>query len=1238
MMQYHTIFLIAVATGLAKGQDHVTCNRTYNKIGCFEEKSIVTTLLVNDRESGSDKSQGHTIDWTNIDKYLHSLACRCKVEAEKHGFKYFGIRYFGECYGGNAGTIDNARSSSRCFQGAHYGPCNDEVEAECGGQALADYVYSLKKSGEEDIDGGYSEWTQWSRCSQECGGGKMFRSRACDNPEPKGQGKDCFQLGNDTESANCGTAPCPVDGGFTEWSLFGACSKTCGGGIMTRTRNCTNPEPANGGKDCDGATVENKACNEQACPVNGGFSEWSDFGSCSVTCGTGIHRRERSCNNPPPSNGGLDCTGPYIETKECDAGGCPINGGYGEWKAVGECSKLCGEGEQTFQRECDNPMPQNGGANCFSIGPAEEKRVCNTHPCPIDGGFSEWSRFSNCSVLCGIGFKYRSRQCNNPAPENGGKDCEGELTEAAECNPIHCKGNLAYHKSTKQSSTLYGGDPSRATDGIKTANFGNNSCTLTRREIVPWWRVDLGARHRIGNIRITNRGDCCASRLKRIDIRVNDADNLDGELCTHYPGTFGAGETKTLYCSTPLTGQYVYVWLKGEDHLTLCEVEVFSPDPTNLARGKPSKQSSTAIGGPSSGAVDGNKDSNFRHGSCTQTLKEHNPWWRVDLGATEPVGEIAITNRGDCCSDKLRNVEIRVGNNTEGPSKNQMCIYNHGAVGSGERRTFYCENVITGRFVYITLRAEEQLTLCEVEVFKANLENYARGKPTRQSSTSHSGSSERAVDGNPHSNYGGGSCTHTNREPGAWWRVDLLASKTVGKIAIVNRADCCSKRLKQVEIRVGETDSPDKNTLCHYHELPFLPGIKTFIHCSKPTNGRYVFIKLKGSDHLTLCEVEVYALKPGEKVDGGLTPWSEFSACSASCGGGAQYSTRSCTNPYPANGGISCVGDTRRSSACNTHSCPVNGGLSEWSSWGKCNAQCGAGQQYRTRSCNNPSPSHGGFPCRGVRKQPRPCQSRPCPVDGGYGPWTRYKQCSVTCGLGFQVRTRECNNPKPAHGGKSCKRLGTTFEMKYCRRPRCPMPVSPPFYHRVCEHGTLNIACPVGSNIRIMRALYGRTTRAYCKRGWWTSFYHRNCRARRSNRIVKSRCNRKRACSVPAKNWLFGDPCFGTFKYLEVVYRCFGTSAPHFNVRLCEHMNKVISCPFGRRLKIDYAMYGRLSRRHCSTYAPNLITNCSATSSLVKTKAMCDGRTWCVLSARNGVYGDPCVGVYKYLNVRYRCI
>ncbi|HWQ59671.1 MAG TPA: thrombospondin type-1 domain-containing protein, partial [Candidatus Fimivivens sp.] len=45
--------------------------------------------------------------------------------------------------------------------------------------------------------------------------------------------------------------------------------------------------------------------------------------------------------------------------------------------------------------------------------------------------------------------------------------------------------------------------------------------------------------------------------------------------------------------------------------------------------------------------------------------------------------------------------------------------------------------------------------------------------------------------------------------------------------------------------------------------------------------------------------------------------WSDWSACSASCGGGIQ--TRTCTNPAPANGGADCVGSATQ--ACNTQSC-----------------------------------------------------------------------------------------------------------------------------------------------------------------------------------------------------------------------------------------------------------------------------------------------------------------------------
>ena len=54
--------------------------------------------------------------------------------------------------------------------------------------------------------------------------------------------------------------------------------------------------------------------------------QWGRFGSwstCSQTCGGGIRTRQRSCDNPPPSNGGADCTGNAIRERECNTNACP---------------------------------------------------------------------------------------------------------------------------------------------------------------------------------------------------------------------------------------------------------------------------------------------------------------------------------------------------------------------------------------------------------------------------------------------------------------------------------------------------------------------------------------------------------------------------------------------------------------------------------------------------------------------------------------------------------------------------------------------------------------------------------------------------------------------------------------------------------------------------------------------------------------------------------------------------
>ena len=59
-----------------------------------------------------------------------------------------------------------------------------------------------------------------------------------------------------------------VNGNYTSWSAWSKCSATCGSGIQERTRTCTHPKPLNGGKSCAllGPAVETQSCNSQPCP------------------------------------------------------------------------------------------------------------------------------------------------------------------------------------------------------------------------------------------------------------------------------------------------------------------------------------------------------------------------------------------------------------------------------------------------------------------------------------------------------------------------------------------------------------------------------------------------------------------------------------------------------------------------------------------------------------------------------------------------------------------------------------------------------------------------------------------------------------------------------------------------------------------------------------------------------------------------------------------------------------
>lgn len=52
-------------------------------------------------------------------------------------------------------------------------------------------------------------------------------------------------------------------------------------------------------------------------PINGHWNRWGSWGECSVTCGKGVHSRSRVCTDPAPKNGGDNCLGENTEQKEC---------------------------------------------------------------------------------------------------------------------------------------------------------------------------------------------------------------------------------------------------------------------------------------------------------------------------------------------------------------------------------------------------------------------------------------------------------------------------------------------------------------------------------------------------------------------------------------------------------------------------------------------------------------------------------------------------------------------------------------------------------------------------------------------------------------------------------------------------------------------------------------------------------------------------------------------------------
>merc|ERR1719238_123304 len=160
-----------------------------------------------------------------------------------------------------------------------------------------------------------SQWGAWSACV--VGSTQQTRSRAVITPSANG-GTPC-----PTQLTQTRSSVCSVDCAVAQWSDWSQCSEPCGGGSQTRNRTVTR-HAANGGAGCP-STDEARSCNDAVCTgADCVMSEWGAWGSCSASCGGGTRIRSRGVEVAGWGTG-VACGG-VVEVKACNDTPCPIDG------------------------------------------------------------------------------------------------------------------------------------------------------------------------------------------------------------------------------------------------------------------------------------------------------------------------------------------------------------------------------------------------------------------------------------------------------------------------------------------------------------------------------------------------------------------------------------------------------------------------------------------------------------------------------------------------------------------------------------------------------------------------------------------------------------------------------------------------------------------------------------------------------------------------------------------------
>uniref|UniRef100_A0AAX7SGE4 Spondin-1 n=1 Tax=Astatotilapia calliptera TaxID=8154 RepID=A0AAX7SGE4_ASTCA len=164
-----------------------------------------------------------------------------------------------------------------------------------------------------------------------------------------------------------------------------------------------------------------------------------------------------------------------------------------------------------------------------------------------------------------------------------------------------------------------------------------------------------------------------------------------------------------------------------------------------------------------------------------------------------------------------------------------------------------------------------------------------------------------------------------------------------------------------------------------------------------------------------------------------LSPWSEWSECSVTCGRGIRTRQRMLKSD-PAE----CTEELEQTEKCMLPECPVDCMVSEWTEWSECNKTCGKGHTIRTRMIKV-EPQFGGSYCPETIQRKkcklRKCRRKPIKEEEVPGcrmqPWSSWTECTKPCGGGIQERFRVAKKRTKSKGCKDRK------EIRACNAREC---------------------------------------------------------------------------------------------------------------------------------------------------------------------------------------------------------